>query len=75
MAVEAQHDFWGTLSVVALAIVGVASLAVVVSKNANTANVIQASGNAFTNALGVAVSPVTGNSPAWSSGSATFPIG
>lgn len=68
-----QHDFWGTLSVVALAIVGVASLAVVVSRNANTQGIITASGNAFTNALGVAVSPVTGSSSAM--GSATFPIG
>lgn len=72
MAAEAQHDFWGTVSVVALAIVGVASLAVIVSKNANTAGVITASGNAFTNALGVAVSPVTGST---ASGTATFPIG
>ena len=70
MAGEAQHDFWGTVSVIALAIVGVASLAVVVSRNANTAGVITASGNAFTNALGVAISPVTGGSA-----SATFPIG
>lgn len=69
MAVAAEHDFWGTVSVVALAIVGVASLAVIVSKNANTTGVITASGNAFTNALGVAISPVTGGS------SSTFPIG
>lgn len=70
MAVAAEHDFWGTVSVVALAIVGVASLAVIVSKNADTTNVITASGNAFTNALGVAISPVTGGG-----NSATFPIG
>lgn len=70
MAVAAEHDFWGTVSVVALAIVGVASLAVIVSKNANTTGVITASGNAFTNALGVAISPVTGGG-----NSATFPIG
>lgn len=71
MAGEPQHDFWGTLSVVALAIVGVASLAVLVSRNAQTGAVITATGNAFSNALGVAVSPVTG-------GGATtgiFPIG
>lgn len=72
MAGEAQHDFWGTVSVIALAIVGVASLAVVVSRNANTVGVITASGNAFTNALGVAVSPVTGSTGGMS---ATFPIG
>lgn len=69
MAVAAEHDFWGTLSVVALSIVGVASLALLVSKNANTSQVITSTGNAFSNALGVAISPVTGG------GSSTFPIG
>lgn len=73
MAGEAQHDFWGSISVIALAIVGVASLAVVVSRNANTQGIITASGNAFSNALGVAVSPVTGSTGGM--GTATFPIG
>lgn len=75
MADGAQQDFWGTVSVVALAIVGVASLAVIVSKNANTTGVITASGNAFTNALGVAISPVTGQVGYSGMTSATFPIG
>lgn len=70
MAVTAEHDFWGTISVVALSIIGVASLAVLVSKNANTTGVISSTGSAFSNALGVALSPVTGNSQ-----SNTFPIG
>lgn len=43
---------------VAVAIIGVAILAVIVGKNSNTANVIKASGEAFTGALKVAVSPV-----------------
>lgn len=72
MAVQAEHDFWGTISVVLLAIVGVASLALIVSKNANTMGVIQATGSAFSNALGVALSPVTGSGYGQSS---TFPIG
>ena len=42
------------------AIVGVAIIAVLVSRNSNTAGVIQAGGSAFSNALAVAVSPVTG---------------
>lgn len=42
------------------AIVGVAIIAVLVSKNANTAGVIRAGGDAFSQSLGVAVSPVTG---------------
>lgn len=69
MAVQAEHDFWGTLSVVALSIVGVATLAVVVSKNANTVGVIQATGSAFSSSLGTALSPVTGMG-----NSSTFPI-
>lgn len=44
---------------IALAIVGVATLAVLVSRNAQTPAVIQSAGSAFSNALGVAVSPVT----------------
>ena len=42
------------------AIVGVAIIAVLVSKNANTSGVIQAGGSAFSQSLGVALSPVTG---------------
>jgi len=45
---------------VLLAIVGVAIIAVLVSKNANTAGVIGAGGTAFSGALGTALSPVTG---------------
>jgi hypothetical protein len=70
MAEVAQHDFWGTLSAIALGVVGVATLALIVSNNAQTTNIIQATGSAFSNALGVAVSPVTGSNSATS-----FPIG
>lgn len=45
---------------VAVAIVGVAILAVLVSRQSNTAAVITSAGNAFSGALGVAVSPITG---------------
>lgn len=45
---------------VALAIVSLATVAVLVSKKAQTPQVIQASGSAFSNALAVAESPVTG---------------
>ena len=44
---------------VATAIVGVAIVAVIVGKNANTANVITAGGNAFASALKAAVAPVS----------------
>lgn len=42
------------------AIIGVAIIAVLVSQKANTVAVIGASGNAFTGALGTALSPITG---------------
>ena len=49
-----------TISAIALAIVGLAVIAVLVSNKANTANVFGAAGNAFSQAIGAAVSPVTG---------------
>jgi PRD1 phage membrane DNA delivery len=42
------------------AVVGVAIIAVLVGSNSQTASVINAAGRAFGGALGVAVSPVTG---------------
>lgn len=47
---------------VLLAIVGVAIIAVLVSKNANTTQVIGATGSAFSGSLATALSPVTGGS-------------
>jgi hypothetical protein len=45
---------------IATAIVGLGIVSVLVSKKSQTPAVIQASGSAFPNALGVAESPVTG---------------
>lgn len=45
---------------VAVAIVGVAILAVIVSKNSNTANVVKAAGDVFSGSLATALSPITG---------------
>jgi len=45
---------------IALAIVGLAIISALVSKNANTTGVIQASASGFGNSLGEALSPVTG---------------
>lgn len=45
---------------IALGIIGVAMVAVLVSRNAQTPAVIQAGGAAFGNSLAVATSPVTG---------------
>lgn len=46
---------------IASLIVGVAIVAVLVSSRSNTTGVLQAAGSAFSNALGVATAPVTGN--------------
>ena len=48
------------ITVVAVAIVGVAVVAVIVSGNSNTSNVIAALGKAFNNSLGAAIKPITG---------------
>jgi PRD1 phage membrane DNA delivery len=64
-------------SVVAVltAIIGVAIIAVLVSKQANTTGVIQAGGQAFSGALGTALSPVTGQTGFNTSlGGASLPI-
>lgn len=45
---------------IASAIIGLAIIAVLVSRNANTAGVIQAGASGFNNALAVAEAPVTG---------------
>jgi hypothetical protein len=56
------------------AIVGIALIAVLVSKNANTSGVIGAGGNAFAQALEAATGPVTGNNPQISTGASSFGV-
>lgn len=46
--------------VIITAIIGVAILSVLVSRNSNTAGVLAAGSQAFSGALGTALSPVTG---------------
>lgn len=53
---------------IALAIVGLAIVAVLVSNKANTTGVIQAGASGFANDLGVAESPVTGASISYTTG-------
>jgi PRD1 phage membrane DNA delivery len=55
-----MSPFFETLTTIALAIVGLGIVSVLVSKKAQTPQVIQSAGSAFSNALGVAESPVTG---------------
>lgn len=52
----------GQIATVFSAIVGVAFLAVLVSKNSQTPEVIKAAGNAFSGGIRAAVSPVVGGS-------------
>lgn len=47
---------------VLVALIGVAIVAVLVSGNAQTANVLNAGGSAFSGILGTALGPVTGGS-------------
>jgi uncharacterized membrane protein YjjP (DUF1212 family) len=52
---------WGSAAVSVLAaIIGLAIVAVVVSKNAQTSSVIQAGGSALSGIIGAAVAPVSG---------------
>jgi hypothetical protein len=60
MAILGANIMGEKLVTIGVAIVGVATLAVLVSRNANTANVLRAGGSAFSDALRAAVSPVTG---------------
>lgn len=55
-----MNGVWSGVITVATAIVGVAILAVLVSKNAQTPQVIGAAGKSFAGVLSAAVSPVTG---------------
>jgi len=49
------------VATIATAIVGVAILAVLVSKNADTAKVIESAGSSFAGAIATAVSPIGNN--------------
>ncbi|MGH7783490.1 MAG: hypothetical protein ACREO5_06595 [Candidatus Binatia bacterium] len=55
-----MKDITAAIVTVAVAIVGIALLAVLVSKNAQTPQVLSAAGSAFSGAIGAAVSPLTG---------------
>lgn len=57
-----DKDLFTALVSIATAIVGVAILATIVSRNSNTAGVIGAAGDAFSKSLGTALGPVMGGS-------------
>lgn len=55
-----MNDVISSAVTVATGIIGLALVAVIVSKNANTSGVIGAAASGFAKDLGAAVSPVTG---------------
>jgi hypothetical protein len=55
-----MSSFTEMIVTIALGFMALAGLAVLISKNANTAQVIQAGASGFGNVLDVAISPVTG---------------
>jgi PRD1 phage membrane DNA delivery len=59
-----MKDAFEPIVTIAVAIVGVAILAVLVSQKSNTAGVLAAAGSAFSNSLSAATAPVTGSSAA-----------
>lgn len=63
-----MNSFVEGLSTIALAVVGLAVVAVIISKKSNTAGVIQAAASGLANNVGVAISPVTGSSPSFNLG-------
>jgi hypothetical protein len=75
----ADASTWEPIVTVAAGIIGVATLAVLVSKNSNTVGVVNAAGSAFSGSLATALSPVTGTGGSsgyyGASGSSLFPIG
>jgi hypothetical protein len=54
----------------AASIIGLAMVAVILSKNSNTQGVLSSAGSSFSGIIGAAVSPVTGGSSGSSSASA-----
>jgi hypothetical protein len=63
--------FGEQLTTVLMAIVGLATLAVILSRNANTVNVIRAGSGGFSQAIATAISPITGNTQLGPSGGFT----
>lgn len=57
-----MNQIWGGIVTILTAIIGVAILSVIVSRNANTVGVLQAGSQAFSGALGTALGPVMGGS-------------
>lgn len=57
-----MNQLTNSITVLLAAVVGVAILSVLVSRNSNTSGVIQAGSSGFASILGAAEAPVTGSS-------------
>lgn len=55
-----MDQFWNQITTIVLAIIGVAIIAVIVSRNANTSSVISAASGGLAQDLSAATAPVTG---------------
>jgi len=62
-----MNDAFAGIITVLVAIVGVATLAVILSQKSNTAQVIGALFNGVGQDIGAAVSPITGSAPSFTS--------
>lgn len=67
-----MNSFGELISSVIVAVLGLAMVAVLVSRRANTAGVIQASGASLGGLIGAAVSPISGATPPSVLGSGSF---
>jgi hypothetical protein len=56
-----SDSFATSITTVLMALIGVAIIATLVSRQAQTGQVLQAGGTAFSNVLGAALSPITGS--------------
>jgi hypothetical protein len=57
-----MNSFLESISTIALAVIGLAIVAVIVSRNSNAVGLVRASASGLANNIGVAISPVTGAS-------------
>ena len=55
-----MQDWTNTLIAIVVAVIGLATLSVILSKNANTTGVIQAGSSGLASVINAAVSPVSG---------------
>lgn len=53
-------EFWNSTVTIVLAIIGIAGLALILSRQSNTTGVLTAGGGAVSNLIATAISPVTG---------------